>query len=392
MQQDEILKIKQRYGIITNDPQMHRAIEVAAKAATTDLTVLITGENGTGKEFFPKIIHDCSRRKGKKFLPINCGGLPPGTIESELFGHVKGAFTSAFQDHKGYFEACDGGTIFLDEIGEMPMNIQAKLLRVLETGDLIRMGSTEPVKVDVRVVAATNVDLRKAIRDGKFREDLYYRLNTINISVPPLRERKDDILMLFRKFEMDYIERYQRPSYTLSHDAKEMMRNFYWSGNVRQLRNVTEQLSLMETAPEISADTLAKYLPHNEAERGLILMHGQGSSADGEFRQGEREMIFQMINSLRQELAQLREQLYGAAQGVSPVAPVSVGTSAPQDDNQTEWQEVEEVKEGLQTMEETERKQIRLALEQAQGNRKEAARILGMSERTFYRKIKKYKL
>ena len=274
MEQQDLQAIKQRFGIIGNSPLLNRGIEVAVQVAPTDLSVLITGESGVGKENFPKIIHAYSLRRHKKdsYFAVNCGAIPKGTLESELFGHEKGAFTDARAERKGYFEIADGGTLFLDEVGELPLETQAQLLRVLETGEFMRVGSSQIRKTNVRVVAATNLDMKRAISEGRFREDLYYRLNTVEIKVPALRDRKDDIPLLFRKFVVDFSDRYRMPAIRLTEEANEMLKNYYWNGNVRQLKNVAEQISIIEKTREISADTLRKYLPTNEMHSGLALL------------------------------------------------------------------------------------------------------------------------
>lgn len=266
MTQSEIQTVKQRYKIIGTNPQLDRAIEIAMQVAQTDLSVLVTGESGVGKEHFPRIIHDCSARKHGAYFAINCGAIPEGTMDSELFGHEKGAYTDAHAEKKGYFEIANGGTIFLDEVGEMPLQTQVRLLRVLETGEFIRMGGSKVMKTNVRVVAATNLDMRRAIQNGKFREDLYYRLNTVEIRVPALRDRKEDIPLLFRKFALDFSDRYRRPPIRLNDEATELLRNYYWNGNIRQLKNIAEQISVLETTHDIDAPTLRKYLPENEEE------------------------------------------------------------------------------------------------------------------------------
>ena len=272
MEQQELQTIKQRFSIIGNSPLINRDIEVAVQVARTDLSVLITGESGVGKEHFPQIIHHYSTRKHGPYFAVNCGAIPEGTIDSELFGHEKGAFTDAKADRKGYFEIANGGTLFLDEVGELPLQTQVRLLRVLETGEFIRMGASQVQKTNVRVVAATNLDMKRAISEGRFREDLYYRLNTVEIKVPALRDRKDDIPLLFRKFVVDFSDRYRMPAIRLTEEANEMLKNYYWNGNVRQLKNVAEQISIIEKTREISADTLRKYLPTNEMHSGLALL------------------------------------------------------------------------------------------------------------------------
>ena len=306
MEQKDLQRIKQQFSIIGNSAQLNRDIEIAVQVALTDLSVLITGESGVGKEHFPKIIHQYSARKHGPYFAINCGAIPEGTIDSELFGHEKGAFTDAKSERKGYFEIADGGTQFLDEVGELPLSTQARLLRVLETGEFIRMGSSVVQKTNVRVVAATNLNIPKAIEEGRFREDLYYRLNTIEIKVPALRERKEDIPLLFRKFVVDFADRYRMPAIRLTDEATEMLKSYYWQGNVRQLKNVAEQISLIESRREITADILSQYLPNHQMHKGLALVersNQQGVPVE------ELKMLYNMMGMMKREMDMLKEQL-----------------------------------------------------------------------------------
>ncbi len=393
MTQSEIQTVKQRYKIIGTNPQLDRAIEIAMQVAQTDLSVLVTGESGVGKEHFPRIIHDCSARKHGAYFAINCGAIPEGTMDSELFGHEKGAYTDAHAEKKGYFEIANGGTIFLDEVGEMPLQTQVRLLRVLETGEFIRMGGSKVMKTNVRVVAATNLDMRRAIQNGKFREDLYYRLNTVEIRVPALRDRKEDIPLLFRKFALDFSDRYRRPPIRLNDEATELLRNYYWNGNIRQLKNIAEQISVLETTHDIDAPTLRKYLPENEEENKFGLAR-ISFTEDPSSR--EREMLYKLVN----EMKIMRQQLDGllAKQQTMPIsqpAPKHIATTAAlplSADEAEEFQLAEEVKDEPGTITSVEKEAIRRALEQCKGNRKEAAQRLGLSERTLYRKIKAYDL
>lgn len=377
----EIQGIKQRFGIIGTNSALNRAIEVAVQVAKTDLTVLITGESGVGKEHFPQIIHAYSARKHGPYFAVNCGAIPEGTIDSELFGHEKGAYTDAKTERRGYFEIANGGTLFLDEVGELPMSTQVRLLRVLETGEFIRMGSSQVQKTNVRVVAATNLDIPKAIQEGKFREDLYYRLNTVEIKVPALRDRREDIPLLFRKFAVDFAERYKMPPVRLSEEATHLLQSYYWNGNIRQLKNVAEQVSIMETNHDISAQTLRNYLPQNEMQHAIQLAH-QPETSDSFLN--EREILYKVLFDMKRDMSEMRQQLNGllAGQPASNPAPI----------NQEDYQMAEEIKEETTNLEELEKESIRRALERAGGNRKVAAQALGFSERTLYRKIKEYDL
>lgn len=378
----EIQSIKQRYGIVGTNQALNRAIEIAVQVAPTDLSVLITGESGVGKEHFPHIIHDYSNRKHAPYFSVNCGAIPEGTIESELFGHEKGAYTDAKGDRKGYFEIADGGTLFLDEVGELPIAMQSKLLRVLETGEFIKMGASKIQKTNVRVVAATNIDLPKAIAEGRFREDLYYRLNTIEIKVPALRERKEDIPLLFRKFAADFSEQYRMPVVRLSEEANQVLQSYYWKGNIRQLKNVAEQVNVMETNHEITADTLRKYLPITEAS-GIQLASKSQASSDAFMN--ERELLYKVLFDMKRDMTEMRQQLNGLLTQTQAAAPAPNYT-------QEDYQTVEVMRDEPVSIDEMTKESIRRELERNDGSRKLAAAALGMSERTLYRKLKEYGL
>ena len=382
MTQQELLNIKQRFGIIGTNPQLHHAIEVAVQVAMTDLSVLVTGESGVGKEFFPQIIHAFSTRKHGPYFAVNCGAIPEGTIDSELFGHEKGAFTDAKADRKGYFEIANGGTLFLDEVGELPLSTQVRLLRVLETGEFIKMGSSQVLKTNVRVVAATNLDMRQAIQNGRFREDLYYRLNSVEIKVPALRERREDIPLLFRKFAVDFGERYKMPPLRLSEEATALLQSYYWNGNVRQLKNVAEQMSVLESNRDITAATLRNYLPQNEAVQTLTRVENQ--HAQDNFI-NERELLYKVLFDMKNDMNQMRQQL----NELMKARPAATSSSI----HQQEYQVAEEISpEQPISIAEMEKETIRKALDKNGGNRKAAAEELGFSERTLYRKIKDYGL
>ena len=411
----DVQQIKQRFGIIGNNPGLNRAIDVALQVAPTDLSVLITGESGVGKETFPQIIHQNSQRKHGQYIAVNCGAIPEGTIDSELFGHEKGAFTGAIGERKGYFGEADGGTIFLDEVGELPMPTQARLLRVLETGEFIKVGSSKVEKTNVRIVAATNVNLTQAIADGRFREDLYYRLNTVPIQVPALRERGEDVVLLFRKFASDFAEKYRMPAIQLTEDAKQLLLAYSWPGNVRQLKNITEQISIIETNREINASILKNYLPEqNNAQRLPALFGVKNESKSFE---SEREILYQVLFDMRQDVTELKKLVHEimterAAVGSPAVTPAAYYTPAPavvasvpaavptiihpsvkpapaMDDD---IQDTEEYVEESLSLDEVEKEMIRKALERHHGKRKSAAKDLNISERTLYRKIKEYGL
>ena len=404
----DVQAIKRTFGIIGNDPELDRAISIAAQVAPTDLTVLITGESGTGKDVFPKIIHQNSARKHGQYFAVNCGAIPEGTIDSELFGHEKGSFTGAVNERKGYFEIADKGTLFLDEVGELPLSTQARLLRVLENGEFIRVGGSKVMKTNVRIVAATNVDLPLAIEKGRFREDLYYRLNTIPIHVPALRERKGDIPLLFRKFATDFAERNHIPAITLTPDAMKMMENYRWDGNVRQLKNVTEQISIMETERNITAETLVKYLP-NRVQSNLPVLLPREDTPEG---MSERDLLYRVLFDMKKDIAELRAQVNNISNGrpaetnyvqATPVTQIgdTVVTRVSQAEPETTDQEFAEFVPAEEahysnpttetlSLEHHEKEMIIKALEAHRGKRKDAAKALGISERTLYRKINEY--
>lgn len=399
---DEVQRMKQRFRIIGNSPEMNRAIDVAMQVAPTDLTVLITGESGAGKDVFPRIIHDNSLRKTKKYLAVNCGAIPEGTIDSELFGHIKGAFTNAISDRKGYFGEADGGTIFLDEVAELPLATQARLLRVLESGEFIRVGSSTVEKTDVRIVAATNVDLLKAIEQRRFREDLFYRLSTIPVKVPPLRERGNDILLLFRKFAADCAEKYRMPAVQLAEDARQMLLSYQWPGNVRQLKNITEQISIMAQQRLITGDMLQEYLPESPGPM-LPMLAGNGQH-DNQFRD-EREILYKVLFDLRRDVTDLKAQVNTLSQNTSQVQSQQVSIITPhetispvqsvrstQNEADDDIQDTEVYVEETLSLDEVEKDMIRRALAKHGGKRRNAAADLNISERTLYRKIKEYNL
>jgi len=403
-----IQDIKQRFGIIGNSPLLDHAIDTARQVAPTDITVLITGESGTGKESFPQIIHQLSARKHGPYIAVNCGAIPEGTIDSELFGHEKGAFTGAHEARKGYFEVVSGGTIFLDEVAELPMLTQVRLLRVLESGEFIKVGSSKVLKTEVRVVTATNVNIPEAIRNGKFREDLYYRLNTVPINVPPLRERKEDIHLLFRKFASDFAERYKMPTVVLQPEAMNLMTEYRWPGNVRQLKNVTEQLSILERQKNISAEVLLKYLPQESMNRLPVLV--KEDHKGGDF--SERELLYKVLFDMKKDIvdmkklvlelvssggisgsfaennAQILDKLY---QEVNPGVSISQPSISIQPAGSvSKVYQHEELGEELLSLAAKEKEIIARAIEKHRGKRKYAAKELGISERTLYRKIKEY--
>ena len=382
----ELQTIKQRFGIIGTNPQLHRDIEIAVQVAVTDLSVLVTGESGVGKEFFPQIVHAYSPRKHGPYFAINCGAIPEGTIDSELFGHEKGAFTDAKADRKGYFEIADGGTLFLDEVGELPLSTQVRLLRVLETGEFIKVGSSQVQKTNVRVVAATNLDMQRAIQEGRFREDLYYRLSAIEIKVPALRDRKEDIPMLFRKFCVDFAEKNRMPPIRLNEEATQLLQSYYWYGNVRQLKNVAERISIIESERNIDAETLRLYLPENESINALAKV--DHVSAGSDTYMNERELLYKVLFDMKRDMNEMRDQLTELMhnQGAQPPFP----QPAPSKHETVEAEEV--VPESTTSISELEKEAIQRALDKTGGNRKEAADILGFSERTLYRKIKEYSL
>ncbi|NBX81310.1 MAG: sigma-54-dependent Fis family transcriptional regulator [Flavobacteriales bacterium] len=411
-----VQQVKQRFGIIGNSPLLNRALEVAIQVAPTDISVLVTGESGTGKEIIPQVIHHISSRKHGEYIAVNCGAIPEGTIDSELFGHEKGSFTGAAGSRQGYFEVANGGTIFLDEVAELPMQTQVRLLRVLETGEFIRVGSSKPIKTNVRVVAATNENMQRAISSGKFREDLFYRLSTVPIQLPSLRNRQEDIHLIFRKFAHDFADKYRMPAVKLNDEAVQLLIAYPWPGNIRQLKNLVEQLSVIETARDIDAYILASYLPQiNEKMPALV-----GEAATENF--SERELMYKFLFDMKKDLSELKKLVVelvqqGGAVSLSsdqsavvnrmyqevnennsntarflPPAPVSTEPTYHFPANNQESFEVhEEVEESL-SLEDREKDLIRKALEKHRGKRKHAASELGISERTLYRKIKEYKL
>lgn len=388
MNTEDIQRMKQRFRIVGNDAGLNRAIDVAMQVATTDLSVLITGESGSGKDVFPRIIHENSLRKTKKFLAVNCGAIPEGTIDSELFGHIKGSFTNAINDRKGYFAEADGGTIFLDEVAELPMSTQARLLRVLESGEFIRVGSSVVEKTNVRIVAATNVDLAQAIEAHRFREDLFYRLSTIPIKVPPLRERGQDIPLLLRKFASDCAEKYRMPAIQLTDDARQMLMAYHWPGNIRQLKNVTEQISIMAQQRVITAEMLQFYLPDRMASTLPAL--ARKPQQEGGF-ENEREILYKVLFDMRRDITDLKAQVNSLSQGKAPVPqPVSIIPSDTKADD--DIQDTEVYVEETLSLDEVEKDMIKRALAKHGGKRRGAAQDLNISERTLYRKIREYNL
>jgi len=390
MTQQDLQLIKQRFGIIGQNAQLNRAIEVAVQVAPTELSVLVTGESGVGKEFFPQIIHANSIRKHGPYFAVNCGAIPEGTIDSELFGHEKGAFTDAKAERKGYFEIANGGTLFLDEVGELPLATQVRLLRVLETGEFIRMGASNVQKTNVRVVAATNLNMQQAISEGRFREDLYYRLNTVEIKVPALRERKDDIPMLFRKFALDFSEKYRMPALRLNEEATELLKSYYWNGNVRQLKNVAEQISVIEHNHDIAADTLRKYLPENERQNALTI--GGQKHMGGDNFMNERELLYKVLFDMKRDMSEMRQQIQELRSTDRPTHTAEPLEDTRHSQHYANVVEADVYAEEVSSMEEVEKELIRKTLERTNGNRRDAAKILGKSERTLYRKIKDYNL
>ena len=419
METSQLQRLKQRYGIVGNDDALNRALEIALKISPVDLSVLIMGENGVGKEIFPRVIHDHSLRKGKKYLAVNCGAIPDGTIDSELFGHEKGAFTGAVERREGYFAVVDGGTLFLDEVGELPLPTQARLLRVLETGEYIPVGASEVKRTDVRIVAATNVNMEKAIADGKFREDLFYRLNSVSINIPPLRQRGADVVLLFRKFALEMSEKYKMPPIRLTPEAQKMLVSYAWPGNVRQLKNIAENMSVTSEEREITPEILSLYLPAENTSQGHVV--ALASKEETHSFEKEREFIYQMLFDLRREVAELKQMVgekhlpmvgrdtdspTSSSRGLAIYQPQpALGRPMEKTDNSL-IQDAEEVtdndvaaketdKEDVVvdgSLEEMERKSIKSVLNKNNGNRRLAAKQLGISERTLYRKIKEYDL
>lgn len=408
----QAVAMKQRLGIVGNASALNNAVERALRVAPIDLSVLVTGESGTGKEFFPQIIHLNSARKHGKYIAVNCGAIPEGTIDSELFGHEKGAFTGAVASRKGYFEEASGGTIFLDEVAELPLTTQARLLRVLESGEFIKVGSSEVQKTNIRVVAATNVDMARAVAEGKFREDLYYRLSTVQITVPALRDRGNDILLLARKFAADFAERYRTPQVTFDEDARNRLLHYRWPGNVRQLKNVVEQIALFEAGRAIGQSDLMPYLPEVMTSYVPTLSSAAGGAGGSGAYDREREMLFSMIFKLQREIEELKEHVGHGT--VSAGGRLSLGGDSERERGggaMVRYTDAEEpfFKRGgghdggrdvvdvtatapVTTLEETEKELIRRSLERNQGRRKAVANELNISERTLYRKIKEYGL
>ncbi len=415
MAKPDIQQVKQRFGIIGNSPDLNRAIDIALQVAPTDMSVLVTGESGVGKENFPQIIHQFSHRKHGTYIAVNCGSIPEGTIDSELFGHEKGSFTGATGERKGYFEVANGGTLFLDEVGELPLSTQARLLRVLETGEFIKVGSSKVEKTDVRVVAATNLDMITATRNGRFREDLYYRLNTVPIRIPALRERKDDIPLLFRKFASDCAEKYSMPPISLTEDARKMLKDYYWPGNIRQLKNITEQISIIEQSREITADILKLYLPANE----VGLMPISNLTSDQKTFNNEREILYQVLFDMKKDMNELKKIVHDIVAGnlkasdivstpimknETPLTPMVVNQSertaipikesihTPSDITEVDVIDAPDYEEETLSLQDVEKDMIIKALDRHNGKRKNAAKDLRISERTLYRKIKEYNL
>ena len=417
---ESVQAIKQRFEIIGNDPKLNRAIEKAIQVAPTDITVLVAGESGVGKENIPRIIHSLSHRKHGKYIAVNCGAIPEGTIDSELFGHEKGSFTGATSTREGYFEVADGGTIFLDEVGELPLTTQVRLLRVLENGEFIKVGSSQVQKTNVRIVAATNVNLFDAIEKGKFREDLYYRLSTVDINLPPLRERKDDIHLLFRKFAADFAHKYKMPTLKLDEQAVQVLQKFRWSGNIRQLRNMAEQISVLETTRDISAATLQSYLPAEGSNLPLVI---KDKKSESDFST-ERDILYKVLFDMKSDLNDLKkltlelmkngsgkmqdinpnliQKIYGSKNDESEISfeetPRTSVITTPNnptvfEDSEDNFQFAETVEEEeILKLEQKEIEMIKKSLEKNKGKRKAAADELGISERTLYRKIKQFDL
>ena len=400
MDTSELQKIKQRYNVVGNSDGLNRALDIALQVAPTDLSVLIVGESGVGKEIIPRIIHDNSPRRKEKYFAINCGSIPEGTIDSELFGHEKGSFTGAIGESEGYFGTADGGTIFLDEVGELPIATQARLLRVLETGEYIRVGGQKIMKTNVRIVAATNVNMRKAISEGKFREDLYYRLNTIPIQMPPLRERGQDIPLLFRLFALQTAEKYKLPKITLTEKAKLLLMQYKWPGNVRQLKNITEQISVLSEKREIDAETLSQFIPQDPESTELATVEKAGKHS----YESERELLYKVLYELRGNVTELKQEIDALKKQLGEHGAMTAqqyGHSLPHIANgqmatvQAEDAVAEEIKNEPaepMTREEHDKKEIMEALEKANGRRREAAIALGISDRTLYRRLKQYGL
>lgn len=411
MDKPDIIKIKQRYGIIGNSTDLNRAIDIAVQVAPTDLSVLITGESGVGKEVFPQIIHQYSSRKHGTYIAVNCGAIPEGTIDSELFGHEKGSFTGAYESRKGYFEVANNGSLFLDEVAELPLSTQVRLLRVLETGEFIRVGSSKVIKTNVRVIAATNIDVTTAIQQGKFREDLFYRLSSVPIEVPPLRHRKEDIALLFRKFAVDFADRNRMPSITLTEEANEMLLNYPWPGNIRQLKNIAEQISIIEEKRLITDEVLRNYLPdYSESKLPAVF-----DSIDRKTFATEREILYKILFDMRNDMNELKKyvhdnmrkvtdepELHGTSPHVIPkyvhdVEPIMSDEKPLKrfdavQESSDDIQDTQEIVEESLSLADKEIELIKKALEKHSGKRKHAAGELGISERTLYRKIKEFNI
>jgi transcriptional regulator with PAS, ATPase and Fis domain len=403
MKSSELQNIKQRYNIVGNCEALNHALDVALQVAPTDLSVLIVGESGVGKEIIPRVIHDNSPRRREKYFAINCGSIPEGTIDSELFGHVKGSFTGAINDSPGYFGVANKGTLFLDEVGELPLATQARLLRVLETGEYIPVGATEVRKTDVRIVAATNVNIRQAISEGRFREDLYYRLNSIPIQIPPLRERGEDIVLLFRLFAMQMAEKYRMDKVVLTEEAKQMLMRYKWPGNVRQLKNITEQISILSTERQITPEILSHFIPQDQETTQLATIHNEG---DHSF-ENEREILYKIlfelrsnVNDMRREMSTLKKQIEDvqavpsttvSATPTIPTIPTIPATTTLEDAVAEEYVEPVKEPENL-NLDAWSRQALEKALDRNGGNRKKAAQELGISDRTLYRRLKQYGL
>jgi len=407
----EIQSIKQRFGIIGNSALLNRAIDIASQVAPTDLTVLITGESGVGKEAFPKIIHQQSSRKHGPYIAVNCGAIPEGTIDSELFGHEKGSFTGAHEARKGYFEVVNGGTIFLDEVAELPLSTQVRLLRVLESGEFMKVGSSKVIKTDVRVVAATNINIPEAIHSGKFRQDLYYRLNTVPIFIPPLRDRKEDIHLLFRKFASDFAEKYRMPAIQLNPDAVRLLEEYRWPGNIRQLKNITEQISIIEENRVVDAGNLRQYLPSGQYNELPVLYKKEGT--DKEF--SERDLLYKVLFDMKKDIHDLKKVVSGISKDSVPQADTD-HESLLVDRLNEDMDNLEEIRDSIKihhpaevnhfdepihesvvveeplSLQEKEIDMIKKALLRHNGKRKNAAKELGISERTLYRKIKEFNI
>ena len=387
----DIQQVKQRFGIIGNNTELNRAIDVALQVAPTDLSVLITGESGVGKESFPQIIHQNSPRKHAQYIAVNCGAIPEGTIDSELFGHEKGSFTDAKDLRKGYFEVADGGTIFLDEVGELPLSTQVRLLRVLESGEFMKVGSSKVQKTNVRIVAATNVNPVEAVSQHKFREDLYYRLNTVPIRIPPLRERNEDVLLLFRKFASDCADKYRMPAIRLDDDARQLLMSYRWPGNVRELKNIVERISVIEENRDITAAVLRMHLPDISMEKlPALIPHDD----DKKIFNSEREILYQVLFDMKKDVNELKKLVHDIMNGNAQMSAMDsniYNSTAVHSStiDQSSIQEAETVEETL-SLEDVEKEMIRKALDRHGGRRKNAASDLQISERTLYRKIKEY--